>query len=93
MTPTIHILSLCGILIFGVGGFMLVWAAQNTGKPSPITLIAACTLLAIGAGLFVTDFLVPGGSSTAFKPCGAPACEAVRSTIGRAHVTDAAIRS
>ena len=74
MTPTMNILSLCGILIFGVGGFMLIWAAQDTGKPSPITLIVACALLAIGTALFATDFLVPGGSNTGFEPCGAPAC-------------------
>jgi hypothetical protein len=73
MTPTIDILSLCGILIFAVGGFILVRAAQDTGKPSPITFITACALLAIGTALFATGFLVPG-ANTAFEPCGAPAC-------------------
>jgi hypothetical protein len=53
MTPTIP-LSLCGILIFGVGGFMLVW---DTEKVPLITRIGACVLLVIGAGLFVTGLL------------------------------------
>lgn len=52
MTSTIHILSLCGILIFGVGGFMLISGLD--GKLPLITRVAACTLLAIGIGLFVT---------------------------------------
>ena len=73
MTPTIHILSLGGILIFGVGGFMLIWAAQDTGKPSPLFIFTACALLAIGTALFVAGFLVPAGSN-AVEPCGVPAC-------------------
>jgi hypothetical protein len=74
MTPAIHILSLCGILVFGVGGFMLIWVAQDTGKPSPIIIVTACALLAVGTVLFVAGFWVPAGSNTAFKPCGVPAC-------------------
>jgi hypothetical protein len=74
MTPTIHILSVCGILIFGVGGFMLIWAAQDTGKPSPIVIVTASALMAIGTALFVAGFFVPAGSNTVFKPCGVPAC-------------------
>lgn len=57
MTPTIDILSLCGILIFGVGGFMLIRAAQDSGKPSSINLIAGCALLAVGTALFATELL------------------------------------
>jgi len=57
MPSTIDILSLCGILIFGVGGFILIWAAQNARNPSSITLIAACALLAIGTALFATELL------------------------------------
>jgi hypothetical protein len=57
VTPTIDILSLCGILIFGVGGFMLIRAAQDTGRPSSITYIAAGALLAIGTALFATELL------------------------------------
>jgi hypothetical protein len=61
----IHNLSLCGILIFGVGGFMLLRTAQDTGRPSAITLIAACALLVIGIALFLAELLVPSGSNAA----------------------------
>jgi hypothetical protein len=58
MTPTIHILSLCGILIFGVGGFMLI-SGLDTGKVPLITRLAACVLLAVGFGLFMTGIFQP----------------------------------
>jgi hypothetical protein len=61
----IYNLSLCGILIFGVGGFMLIWTAQDTRRPSAITLVAACGLLVIGVALFVAELLVPSGSNAA----------------------------
>jgi hypothetical protein len=53
MMPMTHALSLCGILLFGIGGFMLIRAAQDIGKPSLITLTGASALLVIGLGLFV----------------------------------------
>jgi hypothetical protein len=56
MASTIHILSFCGILMFGVGGFMLI-SGLDTGKPPLITRVAAGALLAIGFGLFVTGIL------------------------------------
>jgi hypothetical protein len=52
----IHALSLCGILIFGVGGFMLI-SGLDTGKLPLITRVAACALLVIGFGLFLTGIL------------------------------------
>jgi hypothetical protein len=52
----IHALALCGILIFGVGGFMLI-LSLDSGKRSVIGRVAACGLLAIGFGLFVTGIL------------------------------------
>jgi hypothetical protein len=52
----VYALSLCGILIFGVGGFMLI-SAWDSEKSPLITRIGACALLAIGFGLFVTGIL------------------------------------
>ena len=56
MTPAIHSLSLSGILIFGMGGFMLIWA-WDTGKMSPTINIGACAMLVLGVVLFVTGML------------------------------------
>jgi hypothetical protein len=50
-----HALSLWGILLFGIGGFILIRAAQDTRKPSLITRIGASALLLIGVGLFVAE--------------------------------------
>jgi hypothetical protein len=58
MILTGHALSLCGILVFGAGGFILIWASE-TGQLSPTIRTGACALLAIGAALFVTGFLNP----------------------------------
>lgn len=56
MASMIHVLSLCGILMFGVGGFLLI-SGLDSGKLPLITRVAACALLAIGFGLFVTGIL------------------------------------
>lgn len=57
MTPLIHALSLCGILSFGIGGFILIRAAQDIEKPSLMTLTGASVLLVIGVGLFAAEML------------------------------------
>jgi hypothetical protein len=58
MILTGHALSLCGILIFGAGGFTLIWDSE-TGRRSPTIRTGAYALLAVGAALFVTGFLNP----------------------------------
>jgi hypothetical protein len=58
MILTGHALSLCGVLIFAEGGFILIWAS-DTEKLSPIIRNGACALLAIGAALFVIGLVSP----------------------------------
>jgi hypothetical protein len=58
MILTGHALSLCGVLIFAAGGFILIWAS-DTEKLSPTVRNGAYALLAIGAALFVAGFLSP----------------------------------
>jgi hypothetical protein len=49
-------LSLCGILMFGVGGFVLI-SAWDSDKLSQARWIAASALLVGGVGLFVTGII------------------------------------
>jgi hypothetical protein len=75
MILTGHALSLCGVLMFGAGGFILIWAS-DTEKLSPTIRIGACALLAIGAALFVTGFLSPSDADDpwTFAPCNTRSC-------------------
>jgi hypothetical protein len=66
MILTGHALSLCGVLIFAAGGFLLIWASE-TENLSPIIRNGACALLAIGAALFVTGFLSPSEAEDSRK--------------------------
>jgi hypothetical protein len=70
-----HALSLCGVLIFGAGGFILIWAS-DTEKLSSAIRIGACALLAIGAALFVTGFLNSSDADDlrTFAPCNGRSC-------------------
>ena len=69
-----HSLSLCGILLFGTGGFMLISAWDNE-KRSLITSIGACALLVIGAALFAIGiFDFTGSNATGLGECTVPAC-------------------
>jgi len=58
MIFTGHALSLCGVLIFAAGGFILIWAS-DTEKQSLTVRNGAYALLAIGAALFATGFISP----------------------------------
>jgi hypothetical protein len=70
-----HALSLCGVLIFGAGGFILIWASDTERLSSTIRIVA-CALLTIGAALFVTGLLSSSDADDrrTFAPCNSRSC-------------------